>query len=858
MKMRTSKPRTSRVLAAHWVLAATLPASPLAAFADESGKTTTVAAVQFNAQFLQRSDGSNVDVSRFIVGNPIMPGDYPVDLYLNGAWIGRETVRFQLQNETVAPCMNRALITRLNLDERAFPPVGRSAIARAISGECTHPAAISDDISWSFNLSDLRLDISVAQALLRRMPRGSVNPDLLDEGVPSATLAYNLNTFHSTALGAGTTTYLGLDSGLNIGPWHLRQRSSMTWQSVGPNSYDYQNIATYLQRDISALRSQLTFGDAYTDGAVFDSFSVRGVNLASDDRMLPDSSRGYAPLVRGVARSNARVTVTQNGNKLYETTVAPGPFEINDLYATGYGGNLLVTVTEADGSQSSFTVPYASVVQLLRPGIVRYSATAGEYRDSASTKSRGAKVVQGTLQYGISNLITGYGGIVLAEGYQAMLVGTAFNLPIGALALDITHAQASIPDVDNDSGESLRISYSKFVPSTNTNMTIAAYRYSTSGFWSMRDAFAARSSNGNVRGIDRQRGQVQLTMNQSLGDRWGNVYLTGTSVQYWNRSGTTMMYQVGYSNSVRVLGMPVAFNIAASRQREAQTGRFNTQVSAFLTVPLGSGTHAPMLSGGATHDNSGYSSQQLRLTGTALEDNAVTYGLNADRTSHSTTGGGNVQYRSPYTTVSASASGGGGYSQYSAGLQGALVAHPGGVTLANFLGDTIGIVEAKGASGARIMNSPGVRIDPFGYAIVPYLQPYNMNTVELDPKGLPLDVSMDATSSQIAPRANAAVKIRFAALAGRSAIISTSRPDGTPPPFGATVLNEKNAEVGVVGQNGIVFARGVEESGHLQVTWGKGASERCTIAYQLPPRTKAATSYSHVKSMCRPGTKDAS
>jgi len=855
MKIRTSKPRASRALAARWILAAALPG---AVHAEELGEAFPVAAVQFNASFLTRSDGTSVDVSRFSLGNPITPGDYPVDLYLNGTWVGRVTVRFQLQNNVVAPCMDRAIITKLNIDERALPPVSQSAIARAIGGECTAPSAISEDITWSFNLNDLRLDITAAQALLRRMPRGAVSPELLDSGVPSATVAYNLNTFHSTGQGAGTTTYLGLDSGLNIGAWHLRQRSSMTWQSVGRNSYDYQNIATYVQRDIAPWRSQLTIGDAYTDGAVFDSFSVRGVNLASDDRMLPDSSRGYAPLIRGVSHSNARVTVTQNGIKLYETTVAPGPFEINDLYATGYGGNLLVTVTEADGSQSTFTVPYASVVQLLRPGITRYSAAAGEYRNGSTTASRREKLVQGTVQHGFNNLLTGYAGLVLAEGYQAGLIGTAFNLPIGAFAVDFTQARATIPNVDNTSGQSLRVSYSKFVPTTNTNMTIAAYRYATRGFWSMRDAFTARSGSGNANAIDRQRSQVQLTLNQSLGDRWGNIYLSGTSAEYWNRDGTTLMYQVGYSNSMRVLGLPVTYNVAASRQREAQTGRFNTQVSAFLTVPLGKSMQAPILSLGATQGDASNSSQQLRLSGAALEDNAVTYGLNVDRASHSTTGGGNVQYRSPYTTVSASASGGGSYTQYSAGLQGALVAHPGGVTLANYLGDTIGIVEAKGAAGARVANAPGVRIDPFGYAIIPYLQPYNMNTIELDPKGMPLDVSFDATSVQVAPRANSAVRIRFDAVTGRSAIFTVNRPDGKPLPFGATVSDDKKGEIGLVGQSGIIFARGVEESGRLQVTWGKKAGDSCTIEYQLPPRNGNETTYPRIQSECVPDLKETS
>jgi outer membrane usher protein len=853
--MRPPTPsRSQRLLSARWLLATAFPLAAVAeaAEATESGdRKRTIAQVQFNAEFLKRADGTSVDVSRFARGNPVSAGDYPADIYLNGMWIGRDTVRLRAQDEIVAPCMDRSLLPRLNLDESALPPVNQRAIAQAMGGDCIHPSAIADDITWTFSVNDLRLDFSVAQALMRQQPRGSVHPAMLDDGVPSATAAYNLNTFHTGGAAGTTTTYLGLDTGLNLGPWHVRQRSSMTWQSVGQR-YDYQNIATYVQRDVPALRSQFTLGDAYTDGAIFDSFSLRGVNLASDDRMLPNSSRGYAPMVRGVARSNARVTVSQNGNKLYETTVAPGPFEIKDLYATGYGGNLLVTVTEADGSESSFTVPYASVVQLQRPGITRYSASAGEYRagTSSTSSSRREKLVQGTVQHGFSNLLTGYAGLVLSEGYQAGLLGAAFNLPIGAFALDVTHANASIPAAPDTSGQSVRISYSKFVPTTSTNMTIAAYRYATRGYWSMRDAFAARSSGGNSGAVDRQRSQVQVTLNQGLNEGWGNFYATGTSAQYWNRGGTALMFQLGYSNTMRVFGLSMNYNLAVSRQREAHTGRFNTQVSAFLSVPLGKGNSAPLLSLGATQDRNTHSSQQMRLSGSALEDGAITYGLSADRTPARTTGGGNIQYRTPYATVAASVSGGGGYTQYSGGLQGALVAHPGGLTLANFLGDTIGIVEAKGASGARVVNAPGVRIDPFGYAIVPYLQPYNMNTVELDVKGLPLDVSLNATSTQVAPRANAAVKIRFAAVTGRSAIVSATRPDGAALPFGATVTDEKNAEVGIVGQSGIIFARGIEDAGALTVTWGKRDDQRCRIAYQVPPKGDKASVYPRVQGVC--------
>ncbi|MBW6086650.1 fimbria/pilus outer membrane usher protein [Escherichia coli] len=43
----------------------------------------------------------------------------------------------------------------------------------------------------------------------------------------------------------------------------------------------------------------------------FDSVSFRGVQLASDDNMLPDSLKGFAPVVRGIAKSNAQITIKQ-------------------------------------------------------------------------------------------------------------------------------------------------------------------------------------------------------------------------------------------------------------------------------------------------------------------------------------------------------------------------------------------------------------------------------------------------------------------------------------------------------------------------------------------------------------------
>ncbi|MFO6427778.1 fimbria/pilus outer membrane usher protein [Escherichia coli] len=127
------------------------------------------------------------------------------------------------------------------------------------------------------------------------------------------------------------------------------------------------------------LRSRLTLGDGYTQAIFSMVLTFAGAQLASDDNMLPDSQRGFAPVIHGIARGTAQVTIKQNGYDIYNSTVPPGPFTINDIYAAGNHGDWQVTIKEADGSTQIFTVPYSSVPLLQREGHTRYSITA-EYR----------------------------------------------------------------------------------------------------------------------------------------------------------------------------------------------------------------------------------------------------------------------------------------------------------------------------------------------------------------------------------------------------------------------------------------------------------------------------------------------
>ncbi|STT78808.1 Fimbriae usher protein StcC [Klebsiella pneumoniae] len=121
-----------------------------------------------------------------------------------------------------------------------------------------------------------------------------------------------------------SSAYLGVNAGLSWDGWLLKHIGNLNWQQQGKAHWNSNQ--TYLQRPIPQLNSIVSGGQIFTNGEFFDTIGLRGVNLSTDDNMFPDGMRSYAPEIRGVAQSNALVTVRQGSNIIYQTTVPPGPF----------------------------------------------------------------------------------------------------------------------------------------------------------------------------------------------------------------------------------------------------------------------------------------------------------------------------------------------------------------------------------------------------------------------------------------------------------------------------------------------------------------------------------------------------
>ncbi len=801
----------------------------------------------FNPNFLQGPTGRQIDISRFAHGNPVVSGDYRLDVYVNQNWIGREDVRVEERTDAagVRYCFGRQQLDRIRLDTTQLPDI--SAVP---AGDCIDIVQQVPSAQAMLDLSGLRLDLSIPQAFLQRSRRGYVDPRDWEMGVSAAFVDYNASAFRvSNHARSSIQYYAGINAGINLGSWRLRHNGSYSRTSgSGTRSAHYDVASTYAQRDLTRLRSQLTLGEYHTPAGLFDSVPFVGLQLASDDRMLPDSQRGFAPTIRGVADSNARVTIRQAGSLIHEVSVAPGPFVIDDLYSTGYSGDLEVTVTEADGRSRSFTVPFASVAQLLRPGTSRYSLTAGQYRDSQLRRE--PRFLQGSYQRGISNHWTGYSGAILAARYQSLQAGLALSTPVGAIAVDATHARATrlAPTHglgDASGGMSYRVSYSKLLESTRTNFVVAAYRFSSDGYLGFADYARAQSPGSSS--PRRQRNRIQATISQPLAAGYGNLFLSGASQNYWQPgSKRDTSYQAGYSNGYRWGSL----SLSTSRSR-IERGGSDTQYMLSVSLPLGRSSQRPYLSSAVGYSDRGDLNGQLSVSGTRGTSNQLNYNVYGSRSHHRTATGGNIQYRAPSGTLSASHSRGAGYHQTGLGLSGSVVAHPGGVSFSQSQGETRVVLEAKGAEGARLLNSSGGQVDRRGYAMVGSLMPYRRNEVALDPKGIADNVELRLSSQSVAPRYGAVVMLRYPTAIGEPVLLTLRDEQGAALPLGAEVLDADGNSLTLVGQGSRVFFRSATQQGELTVRWGEGYGPQCHVNYNVPlQRQDHETSFIQADASC--------
>lgn len=789
---------------------------------------------RFNPDLLG-PDGRQVDIARFNRGGQL-PGRYVVDVVLNGAQVDTQEIAFSVtqtpQDATgLRPCLTVAQLSRYGVRVEDYPALGAQA--------CANLAGIPG-MTWNYLFDQQQLQLSVPQVSMRPVVRGIAPQALWDDGVPAVLLNWRASASRTTDRQGGdgpdTQQWLQLSPGANLGPWRLRNQ--MNWQKTDGQAGHWQSLGTRAERGFSAIRSRLTLGERSTPGEVFDAVPFRGVMLGSDDDMVPYSQRAFAPVVRGIARSPARIEVRQQGYLIYSTTVAPGPFALTDLSPGSSGGDLQVTVRESDGPAQVFTVPWQTPAVALKEGYLRYSAMAGEYRP-ADRGIDSRPVGEVTVMYGLPWSLTAYAGAQGAAHISSGALGMGVSAGRwGALSVDVTGSHGQRQGGSPETGTAWRLRYSQEVERTGTTLTFSHWRYSRPGYLTLSDVLDSWCRHGVSCRDDRDTSAVRrsaLTLSQPMGVA-GSLSLNASRATLTH--GHESSFGVGYGIGLP-LGMSLTLDWSQSRQAcrygDCRTDRLT---SLSLSVPLGRNDgHNLQAYWQATSPFHGDARHELGLSGEAF-DRQMTWGVSQyqDRGVSTRDGrGGNLRlgWNGRYGDINGNRS----QTPYSTttGLdaEGGLVLYRHGLVAGQSLSDTVALVDVPGAPGVSVGGWPGVRTGFGGSTLQPWLVPYQKNTVSLNTVDMPDDVDVLQTDRQVVPTRGAVVPVVFPVRKGGRAIMTLTQPDGRPVPFGAMATSDAQT-TGVTGAGGQLWMTGLNPQGTVTLTWADGG---CRAEYRLPAQS---------------------
>lgn len=799
--------------------------------------------LHFNPAFLNGENASAADLSWVNTGSDLPPGKYNINVYINKnyAFTGNVTFAVDKSNgeDVTAPCLTASQLDALGVDMSQA-----KGVTLPLAKQCYFLKTLFPDSSTDYRTQTLTLDITLPQSRMHNLPRGYVSPESWEYGIRAGWLNYVINGSDNSYRGRTETRdqqlFASLNSGINLGAWRLRDYS--TWTK---DTHKLNHVQSWLQRDVPALGAQFYAGETYTSSQVFDTVGVRGLTLKTDDNMLPASLSGYAPEVRGIARSSAVVTVRQNDNIIYQTSVPPGPFVLSDLYPTSSGGDLSVTVKESDGYESRFTVPFASVPNLIRTGQTKYALSAGKFQPVNNQDA--PAFAQGELFYGWRYGLTFYGGAQLSERYRGIAAGIGQNLGhLGAYSLDVTHALSQLADEKHYSGDSLRLRYSKLLNDIGTRINFYSLRYSTQGFYSLSDSAYKRMYGGrpeqvvaadgtvttryekvyDLRMSRKTRNQLQLTQPM---DEYGSLSLSWNQQTYWRTPQTTQSIQFAWNTTFRRASLGVSFQ----RSTTLYDDQKDNIVAFSLSLPFGDTRNSTRAHFSTTQGKSAGTTYSGGVSGYVPGTDELYYSVSQRYNAQQQYGGdAALQYKNQRGQYNLGYSYGQDARNLSYGISGGAVLHEDGLTLSQPLGNTNILIKAPGASDVSVLNHRSIKTDSRGYAVIPYATAYRVNRIGLDATTAGSDVELDNAMISTTPTDGALVRATIATQRGAKAMFIL-RQQGTDLPFGSVVAVADSEISSIVGDGGSVYLSGLPLKGTLNAVWGKDNAARCTVHYQL-------------------------
>ncbi|MDD9338663.1 MAG: fimbria/pilus outer membrane usher protein [Providencia heimbachae] len=807
--------------------------------------STRAFSVEFNTDMLDTKDTKdtqNIDFSQFSQAGFIMPGTYHLTLKVNNERLGNaKDITVNSASSPSDTLFNLVCIPADVLMQLGLKPDAIKLVKYRNNDQCIDLSALEGS-ALNIDLSTLTLSILIPQSYIEYTDPSWVPPARWEEGVNGFLLDYTLTGSLTRRSSGSKESYISANgtTGVNLGAWRLRadyQANSRKSTGTYNNQYsDFVFSRLFAYRSLSSIASILTLGENYFYSSIFDAWQYTGISLETDENMMPPKLTGYAPEIIGIARTNATVIVKSRDRIVLETTVPAGPFQIQTL-DNSIRGTLDVTVREENGEEQKFSITTAALPYLTRPGQYRYKFAAGKPRfDGRSLE--GDLTASGEISYGLSNIWSIYGGSILSKNYQALSTGFGRDLfTFGSLSFDITQSRAQLLE-KTLLGRSYRLSYSKSFDEARTDITFAGYRFSDKTYRTLQQTLDERRSSFETQA---QKESYQVNVN-----KYFDAFSLGGNYQYntyWNNQAEEQ-YGAYINTALNLPSLGLKnINVTASATRSTRAGYRDDALNLYVTIPMTLGSSLSF-SEGYSRDQSGQRSATHNVGYSGYSDQR-SYNLNVgyqtganqdDMTSFS----GYLNQNLPYASLSANAS----YvpSQYHS-VGGSI---NGGITL---IKEGIAMHQAADGGTRLVVETPGIanvplnggvyKTNALGLTVIPNVSSYRKTSASINTSKLPENVEALESVTDVTLTRGAIGYRSLNVIQGEKTFARLKLADDSYPPFGASVRNKNNIELGIVGEQGITWIVGVIPQELLSIYWGNKL--QCNI--QIPDVIRTQDAY---------------
>ncbi|MGL5567134.1 MAG: FimD/PapC N-terminal domain-containing protein, partial [Plesiomonas sp.] len=229
-------------------------------------------AMEFNTDLIDSADKENVDFGQFKNAGYIAPGQYKMQMQVNGRALGE----FEVSYLATVDGNSAVCFSQQQLDAIGFKEGQLQTVLANNSEQGCYDLLQLPGITAQGSLSSYSLMLAVPQAYLEYVADGWDPPSRWDDGVHGAMLDYGINIQqnHASKTNVNRTSLSAYGvAGFNVSAWRVRADWQGQYsQADGEHENSEFNInRVYGYRALPEMTAQLKMGEMDLSTSVFDS-----------------------------------------------------------------------------------------------------------------------------------------------------------------------------------------------------------------------------------------------------------------------------------------------------------------------------------------------------------------------------------------------------------------------------------------------------------------------------------------------------------------------------------------------------------------------------------------------------------